>query len=294
MDKSLYRKNALKKLSEPEKLDKAIRVTLPRYWIIILGAVIIVVALLIWACNYTMEIKVPLYGIYVVDGDSNSYSADNDGVVKAVYKKPGDTIYKGDLIYDYLDGSKPAYKSPVSGVVSDVKVNPGTEVKKGNRAIIIRSFNNKTADAIYLLDQNSKESTDQAIKKKKVIAVCPAEYAEEMVEGMDAQVYLTYIDDSMPNAGYMSGKIRYVSSQALSDSEVENSLGISNETFGQLSEYGVLYTLEIELDKDDTSKSGYKWSEEYGEELDLPDNTVTKVFVITYKMKPIDLLFPNL
>ena len=51
MEKDIFRKNSLERLSSPEKLNEYIRVSRPSVWIILSAIIILTAALAFWACN---------------------------------------------------------------------------------------------------------------------------------------------------------------------------------------------------------------------------------------------------
>lgn len=58
MEKQLFREKSIKRISSPEELSKYLRVTNPSTWLALLGIVVLLLGLIIWASVDTLETKV--------------------------------------------------------------------------------------------------------------------------------------------------------------------------------------------------------------------------------------------
>ena len=59
----LYRKSALERISSPEQLDKALKVTSPMSWLALLAVTLIVVVTVIWSIVGTIPVTVTTSGV---------------------------------------------------------------------------------------------------------------------------------------------------------------------------------------------------------------------------------------
>ena len=94
----LFRKSLLEKLSSPEQLDKMIVITLPRFWIAMAGAGLMIGAALIWSVFGRLPENVDVQGVYVNEGGSYNVYSTAAGVIDAVCVEEGATVKKGDVI----------------------------------------------------------------------------------------------------------------------------------------------------------------------------------------------------
>lgn len=293
MSENIYRKKALESLSDAEKLDRSINVTKPRYWVFLVGIIIIFIGVFIWACTYTMEVKHQLYGIYVTNGQIGSYTCENDGIVDKIQIVPGKMVKAGDVVFEYTNQKIPSYKSPVSGLVLNVNVDPGTEVHNKQKVIQIKTFAYQNENNYGLLNLNEQDM--QTSKANKIImGTVPYNDSYLVNQGMEVEVVpIITGPNSIKDPGHMFGKITYISSQVLSIEEIEDITGSSASTAQALNDTGPVFLIYCELEKDPTSKNGFKWSKEYGKTLDLSENTTVEINFSTLKTRPIDIFFAS-
>ena len=65
MDKSLFRKASLERLSSPEQLDALMHVTQPTGWVALLAAAVILGAAILWGFVGSLPVKVVGRGILI-------------------------------------------------------------------------------------------------------------------------------------------------------------------------------------------------------------------------------------
>ena len=99
---TIFRKDALKKLQDPEQLDTAVRLTSPRGWMVLAVLVVIVFAVIVWSFVGRLPFR-------------------SDGM--------GILLYENSEIYDVA--------ATGSGVVLELKVEVGTAVTQGDRIAVI-------------------------------------------------------------------------------------------------------------------------------------------------------------
>lgn len=96
--KRLFREKAFKKISSPEALDQAIRVSKPYVWVVLLGFAIVIAACVVWGFIGSVPTKVNGMGVLVSSGDMVSISYPNNGVVKDVFVSRGERVERGQII----------------------------------------------------------------------------------------------------------------------------------------------------------------------------------------------------
>ncbi|MEI8185461.1 MAG: NHLP bacteriocin system secretion protein [Chlorobiaceae bacterium] len=93
-----FRKEALKKLSSPDDLDRLMPVTDARGWIALLAGGILLAAVIIW--GFFGKIPVPILGegITMVTGTVDTIFIRSNGILRNFHIKSGDIVQKGELL----------------------------------------------------------------------------------------------------------------------------------------------------------------------------------------------------
>lgn len=95
---SVFRKSSLDKLSSPEQLDKLIKITSPRSWLILAFFVLICVSTVIWSLAGSIPKKVQAQGIIINSGGTKSIFCAVDGEISDVTVEKNDYVYVGDIL----------------------------------------------------------------------------------------------------------------------------------------------------------------------------------------------------
>ena len=159
-----------------------------------------------------------------------------------------------------------------SGKVSTIEITPGKMLTKG-------------ALVLTLLNDDGEGDTDC------VNAVCYVKLgdAKKLKPGM-----LTYVSPSTVDKqefGHILGTVQSVSDHVATTTELQAQLGSESlvETF---SKEGPTVEVICELQKDENTKSGYHWSSNKGNNIELSQGTMVDATIITEEKRPIDLLIP--
>lgn len=94
----LYRKSSLEKLSNPEQLDRMIRISSPMSWLALAAVLLVIVAAAIWACLGTLPTTETVSGILTGPANVCAVYADAAGTVSSFEKAPGDTVEEGEVL----------------------------------------------------------------------------------------------------------------------------------------------------------------------------------------------------
>jgi HlyD family secretion protein len=105
MDISVFRKSSLEKLSSPEQLDRLVRVTTPAGWIVLVGLLAVIAALLVWALIGNVPTTVEGNGIMMTSGGLPAIEHVASGMIKEILVSQGDFVRQGDIVarIDQLD-----------------------------------------------------------------------------------------------------------------------------------------------------------------------------------------------
>ncbi len=93
-----YNKEAINRIASEDRLDKMIVLASPGIWFSVIGAFLIVGALLIWGFNGQLPTTVDAKGIYMNSDGTLDIYAKGDGFILNVFAEEGDEIKEGDLI----------------------------------------------------------------------------------------------------------------------------------------------------------------------------------------------------
>jgi HlyD family secretion protein len=89
---SIFRKEALDRLANPERLDAPLRLVTPPHWILLAGFVVLVAAALVWASATSAPVKVSGRGILIDRAGLSEIVAGDAGQIAAVNISAGDSV----------------------------------------------------------------------------------------------------------------------------------------------------------------------------------------------------------
>lgn len=268
----LYRKSALEKISSPDQLDKALKVTSGASWLVLLGITLIIAVTVVWSVVGTIPTTVSAPGIISSPVGTNAVYAGDSGKVVAVLVREGSEVHLGDVLISYQTGSneiESIYSDQV-GTVSQVLVKTGDSITQGNEVIRVSPH------------ANSEQ-----------VAVCyiPLSQARKIARGMQAQIYVDSVD-SQAN-GHMVGRVINVDARAASTEGMGYVLGSNNNLAATYQRDGAVVAVACEFYPDET-ESGYYWTNEKGGKIAVTNGSSISVKVVTEEVAPITKLFSKL
>lgn len=98
MSKDIFRKVALERLSSPDQLDLAMKVTTPKGWAALSGLIIILGFVVLWGIFGSLPTKVSGTAILIKSGGVLGIYSASGGRVTDISIKPGDMIRKGQVV----------------------------------------------------------------------------------------------------------------------------------------------------------------------------------------------------
>ncbi len=269
----LYRKSALEKISSPEQLDKALKVTSPLSWLSLIGLTLIVVVTVIWSIAGTIPVTVTTDGIIASPVNTNAVYTGNAGAVVSVYASVGDEIYLEDEIalVKANDGSTYTVKSDQVGTVSKVDVSVGDTVGQG-------------APVLHV--------SPRAASQQVVVCYVKMADVKKVSRGMSVYVYLNSADSQ--RYGHMEARVINIDEYATSNTGMNYVLGEDNNLASAFTKSGAVAAVTCELYPSEESVSGYFWSNEKGKELHVTNGSLVSAKIITEEIAPITKLFSKL
>ncbi len=269
----LYRKSSIEKLSNPEQLDRAIKLTSPMSWLALMGVVLIIVVTLIWSIVGTLPDTQTVNGIVVSPESVCAYYSDVTGTVTKVLKKDGDKVKRNDeiAIVKLSDGKEHIIKATVSGKITELLVQEETRVYSG--AEIARYTPNISAEQV-------------------VVCYVPSYIANQLEVDMDVLLYPTSVDTQ--KYGHMEATIESIGEYAASTNNMWYVVGADNLVAEQFLSSGPVMTVVCKIKTDKDTDSGYYWSSDKGKNVTISDGVFVSAKIITDESAPIMKLFSNI
>jgi len=268
----LYRKSALEKISSPEQLDKALTITSPFSWIVLIGIAVAVVASIVWSILGTIPVTVSAQGIVAPKVGTNAVYAADSGTVVSVSARAGSELHIGDELCRYRTSGneiRTVYSDQV-GEVSDVLVENGMPINPGSEIVRVAP----------------KTENHQ-------VAVCyvPLSQVAKLERGMTVQVYLDGVDSQ--SKGHMTARITNIDAYAANNTGMASVLGADNNLIAVFQQYGAVVAVACEFYPGSTV-SGYYWTNEKGGDVAVPNGALISAKITTQEVAPITKLFSNL
>ena len=266
----LYRKSALERISSPEQLDKALVITSPMSWLALAGVTLIIVVTLVWSIIGTIPVTVTTSGVISSANSTNAVYIEDSGTVQSVLVRSGTMLHIGDPVLNYKLGNgtvKTLYSNQV-GTVSAELVKAGDSVVQGSE--VVRISPSVTSDQV-------------------VVCYVGLQDAKKLERGMDVYVYLSSADSQ--TYGHTQARIVNIDSYAASGTGMTYVLGTDNNLASHFLQNGAVVAVTCELYPDDTTVSGYYWSNEKGAKLTVSNGSLITAKVIIEEIPPISKLF---
>ena len=123
MNPNIFRKVSLERLSSPERLDLAWRVTRPKEWLALLGIFCVIGAATAWGFKGSLATKVMAQGVIIHRGGVVNVVAPGTGQVVRLTVHVGDTVHANDVIAEIAQ----------PGQMERIKVTRGRRLEDARR-----------------------------------------------------------------------------------------------------------------------------------------------------------------
>lgn len=265
----LFRKSSLEKLSNPEQLDRSITITSPMSWVALIGVFLIVVAVVVWSFVGSLPTTITVAGMITDTGNSITVFSDYSGTVVKLSKNVGDKVNADDVIavVKKVDGKEQEIRSSVGGTITTSLVTENDPIFIGSELVKITP--NIDDDQVY-------------------VCYVPVTEATGIKEDMKVSLYLMSSDSS--KYGYINAKVYCVGSYPVNVQNMSYQLGAENLLADQFLSYGPVVAVVCKIEKDSSTKSGFKWSNEKGKDKLIPNGTFMSAKIVTEEVPPISKL----
>jgi len=121
MDSTIFRKVSLERLSSPERLDQAWRVTAPKEWLALVGIFFLLGAAVVWGFKGSLATKVAAQGVIIRRGGVVNVVAPGTGQVVRLNVKVGDTVAANDVIAEIAQPGQQERIKVTEGALDDAR-----------------------------------------------------------------------------------------------------------------------------------------------------------------------------
>lgn len=266
----LYRKSALDRMSNPEQLDKIVRVTSPRSWLALLGITFVIVVTVIWSFVGTIPETITAKGIVSSIVGSNSIYTQDAGTVVSLRVRAGERVHLGDCVMTYRNASNEIEEiySDQAGMISELVVKIDDKFTPGKDVIRVSPI---------------------AQDSQMVVCYVPLAKAKKLERGMRVNITLDSLDSN--SYGHMAARIINIDAYATSKAGMSSVIGSDNNLESTFTKDGAVIAVACELYPDPATTSGYYWSNKKGASVDVKNGTLVTAKIITEEVAPIAKLF---
>lgn len=310
MNKTIFRKVSLDRLSSPEQLDQLMKVTSPKGWLMLLGIAILLVSAVIWGFTGQLATKVTGQGVLIQSGGEQSITTEVSGSISDVTVKADQLVKRGQVIARI---SQPALVEMMSNVQDqmDLARQSGESVSGLNQKL--DELRQQYYNATRIVSPYDARVLEVKVKRGDLVTVgtpvvslelmhdnkldleaimyIPATEGKRVQPGMAVQVSPTSINKE--KNGFMEGRVTAVSQFPATARGIYQTIG--NQTLAELFSSGVaVLQVTVSLIPDPSTVSGYKWSTPQGPDMKVNNGTLFGGAITVQTEKPISKVIPGL
>lgn len=266
---NIYRKSSLDKLSNPEQLDRMIKISSPLSWLALIAVLLIIVATVVWSIIGELPTTEIVSGTIVDSNNVGSVYSDSSGVLEKYCVEIGNEIKSGDKIAEakLSDGTIKEINADQNGVLSAFSSEPGSSILTGTEIARI---------------------TPSDFGEQVIVCYVPLAYAHKFKEGMEVLVYPLSVDTQ--KYGHMEAEVVSVDQYAANTDSLGYVLGSGNMVAEQYASNGPIVSVLCKIKSDNTTKSGFYWSSSSAKNLAVHSGTSVSAKIVVDKCAPITKL----
>jgi hypothetical protein len=242
MRRLIFRRAALQRLSSPERLDELIEVTTPRLWLVLLGACVLLLAMVGWGLYGSVPTVVRGQGILIRDASLQTVDASDAGQVKDLLVRVGDDVQRDQVVarlFQAAENRAVMVTSPYAGRVLEVRVTEGNVIASGTPLLSLEQPGRALEAILYLAPGDAKK-----VAPRMPVQLAPASVKRE-------------------EYGLLLGRVTTVGAYPATLAGMQRVLG-SEELAKSLSANGTPIEVRVELERNAATYSGYQWTSTLG------------------------------
>lgn len=272
MQKSLFREEAMDKMSSPDELDRLMRVTDPKGWLALIALLALVAAAVVWGVFGSVSVQESGDKGVLLAGDSRSQAvSQTSGLVTDVRVEIGDHVQEGQVLARVRpnEGAETDVVSLFDGRVDEILIEKGMFLERGQQIAVIKRGNEPLQAFVFVAGEQGKR-----LKKGMPVHVLPSTVnAEEF--------------------GYMQGEVTSVSKFPVTEDEMflllENQSLLDQLSTGS----GDQHRVDVKLFSDPSTPSGFEWSSSQGPPFEITRGTLCTASFVLGRQHPINLVLPS-
>ncbi len=265
----VFRQSALNQLATPEELDKMIQVTNRKGWIAWLGLSSLVLAALVWGIFGSIPTVQRSSGLLIRQDGIQEIKATEAGQLTELNLKAGDSLKTGQVVgkYKTAAGTESELRSGFDGVVLETLSEKGQTLEAS--APIVR--------------------LEVTARPLQAVLFVPLAEGKRLKPGLPVQLNPSNV--RAEEFGYMLGKVSSVSQFPVSNESLILQFK-SRELVQALAASGPLIKVEVSLESDPGTPSGFKWSSQTGPRQTFNSGTLCDATLVLSEQRPISLILP--
>jgi multidrug resistance efflux pump len=238
-----------------------------RYALILYSA--LAALIIYWMVAGSVPQRVAGFGELLTDQGLYKISAKTSGQIDAVVVKTGTVVKQGDLLLRLGQQGNNEVRADVPGRVIQINVAQGDAVDNGQSLIVIE-----------------RESANDHLTLDLYI---PVTSHNRIAPGMKVDVEPYIVDKNLH--GWLVGEVLEVSDFVASRDTIMANLQ-NRSLLNMVIHDGAVYRVRIKLLRDESTASGYRWSDGKGPSFKLHAGNICTAFVHIRDKAPIDYLIP--
>ncbi|EXU66608.1 hypothetical protein Z951_18980 [Streptomyces sp. PRh5] len=266
-----FRQQALSKAQSAEDIDLPVRYARPQGWLALAVTVVVMAGAAVWAVTGTVSNTLDATGILTHGQGSYVLQSPIAGQVTSVLAQEGSTL-------------------PAGAPLLKVRTTRGTTVV---RTIAAGRLTTLSASIGSVLNTGANVASVERVRHSgdPLVATLfvPADRAASVRVG--ASVDLNVQSAPTQTYGALRGEVRAVGRTAQSSQQIGSYLG-SEQLGEEFSKHGPPVAVQVRLDRERGTRSGYRWSSPEGPPFALGSMTLTDGTVHLDAQHPIDWLLP--
>ena len=271
----VFRAVALERLSSPERLDTLMEVTTVRGWLALAAVTAVVLGALSWGVFGRIPEVIAGSGLMTREGGLFRVHATAAGQVDQILARPGTFVRKGQVVAVLTHGPVSAADSAAgkvisdhAGVVVDQLVDVGQTISPGAPIITLESSTVPIEVSLFIPVEGKR--------------IRPGMRVEMVPGGVKPE-----------ESGYFVGTVRSVSLAPISGASLNRYLR-NDALASQFDQHGGAYLVDVAVDRDPTTQSGFAWTSGDGPPMQFGSGTLLSGKIVIERRAPIVLVLPAL
>lgn len=271
----IFRQNALNARFGQEKLDRPLSLVRPRDWLTLSGLGIFIILGILWGIFGKIPIAVTGRGVLMAPGQIAEFQSPITGQVRAIAVRNGQCVAENEMLLTIAPLTTPAEERSVralqAGCIVEMRTAIGQQVRIGT-SLGALELANATKEAIVLI--YIKIADGNRVKPGMRVQITPDTVSREQFGGI-------------------VGTVVSVSKFPISPEGVSITIGNAAIAQNIIGQAGGKIEIAIELQRDPTTPTGYRWSSSSGPAEAIPTGTLTNTRIVLETRSPLSFIFPQ-